>query len=445
MRILPRLNEDVNEEWLSDKARFSYDGLKRQRLDQPMVKNAAGTFDAVTWLEAMQAIEQGVKGLKGSEMAAVAGELADAEALISLKDLMNKLGSNKLLSTQDDKLSADLRSEYIFNPSITGIEESDVVLLVGTNPRMEAPLVATRIRKAQTLNPRHRVALVGPKCDLAFPYSFLGPSSQGLQDLVAGTGTFSKTMKNAKRPMVIVGMAAVQGKEGESLLKALQQLSLTYPSLKQPDWNGVAFLHSDASRVAQLDLGWLPGPNTGANPYPGTKFFYLLNADDEELNKKIPADAFVVYHGHHGDIGVHRANVILPATAYTEKDGTYVNTEGRVQLTRAASGRLNEAREDWAIIRALSEILEVRLPYETLKEVRLRLRDVAPHFGHVDTVEPMSFHDGGVVASSAPDLSNMMFQPLIKNHWMTNPISRSSRTMAKCSSTLPTATNSYIS
>lgn len=434
MRMVPRLHEDVNEEWLHDKGRFSYDGLKRQRLDTPLIRRGE-EFVEVSWADALVAVSNAIKEVKPNQVMALAGDLADAESIVALKDLLNRLGSTNTRPAQNTQLSADLRSDYVLNSNIAGIEEADVIVLVGTNPRMEAPLIAARIRKMvrSALTP---VYLIGPECDLALPYTHLGNNSQILKDIADGKHKVSAALKNAKKPMVIVGQGAFLPEMAANTGATLEALKSAVPNLSTPAWNGVNILHNSASRVAIQDLGFVPGPD--ASSPAEAKFVYLLNADGE--NMPVPRNAFVVYQGHHGDIGANLANIILPGVAYTEKVGTYVNTEGRVQRTNAASGPINSAREDWKIIRALSEVLGVALPYNSQVQIRHRLADVSPTFSAVDTVEKTTITEG--VTPAAGSVQGP-YSPIIENYWMTDPISRNSKVMAKASATLPTARNSY--
>jgi len=452
MRILPRLHEQVNEEWISDKSRFAYDGLKRQRLDTPYVRKAdTNEFTACGWPEILSTIREKISGIPGSQMLAIAGPMANVEAVVALKDLMNRLGCENLRSSQDDVLNADLRSKYLFNSSIAGIESADLVLLVGTNPRMEAPLINTRLRKAAILFGQ-KVGYIGPQMDLAVePGSIqhLGDNLKALSSIANGDHEFAKKLEKAKKPMVIVGMAALKSKNGigQGVQSALDAMTKRFPNLTQSNWNGINYLHAEAGRVGQLDVGFVPGSSIDASKplaESGAKLVYLLGVDDEKLLNSIPKDAFVIYQGHHGDIGASRANAILPSPAYTEKSAVYVNMEGRVQATVPATGSVGDAREDWAIIRALSEVLGKALPYQDLDGVRERVRDIAPFMGYEDHIESPSYNGSSVSLSSPASVPEASLTPLIEDFFMTDPISRASRTMAKCSAQLPVARNSYV-
>eukprot|EP00462_Mataza_sp_D1_P000594 CAMPEP_0175092450 /NCGR_PEP_ID=MMETSP0086_2-20121207/2470_1 /TAXON_ID=136419 /ORGANISM="Unknown Unknown, Strain D1" /LENGTH=637 /DNA_ID=CAMNT_0016365315 /DNA_START=237 /DNA_END=2152 /DNA_ORIENTATION=- len=431
LRIVPRLHEEVNEEWLSDRSRFSYDGLKRQRLDTPMVKKD-GKLQPTTWKEALLTVADKLQSVKGNEVLGVSGDLMDAEAIISLKDFLNRIGCSNLTPAQvEAPLSADIRSQYLFNSSIFGIEDADAALLIGTNPRMEAPLVNARLRKCV----EHyglEVASVGPASNTTYDKAELGADLNALNKLADGSHPFAKVLASAERPMIIVGMSALAPDVHASTQAAIGALLIKFPNLQTEDWNGINYLHTASGRVAAQDLGFTPGLATPAAP----KVVYLLGADNSKLN--IPEDAFVIYQGSHGDVGASRADVILPGAAYTEKEGTYVNMEGRAQRTRPATDTPGQAKQDWAIIRALSEVTGVTLPYDDLAGVQARLADVAPHMGKLGSVEGSTFHVSPTAGASKGTLA-----PYYTNHWFSNPISRSSVTMAKCTEQMPTATNSY--
>jgi NADH dehydrogenase (ubiquinone) Fe-S protein 1 len=434
MRVVPRLNEDVNEEWIADKSRFSYDGLKRQRLDTPLVKKG-NEFVPVSWKDALLAVGEAVEGVKGNEMVGVVGEQADAESIVCLKDLLNRLGCSNLQSGQQTvPLSADVRSQYLTNTGIAGVEDADALLIIGSNPRMEAPIVNTRIRKTVE-EYGLRVANVGPAAELTYGVEQLGDSTDVLQQIIDGSHPFAKTLAAAERPMVLVGLGALKPNTGGYVLSALDALRAQLPAIATDDWNGLNILHTAASRVAAQDLGFVQGPGKHAK----AKFAYLLEGD--EAAATLPADCFVVYQGHHGDAGATRANIILPGAAYTEKTATYVNTEGRVQRTKQAADLVGDAREDWKIIRAVSEVVGAQLPYNSVDDVRARLVDIAPHFANVGEVEDPVFVDAPVGSVAAP--AKTKFEPFLDNYFMTDPISRASKVMGQAAAQLPNARNSY--
>jgi len=433
LRVVPRLHEEVNEEWLADRSRFSYDGLKRQRLDTPMIKKD-GQFEAVTWKEALLHVVDKLQSVRASEIMGVSGDLVDAEAIISLKDFLNRVGCTNLTNVQvEAPLESDFRSQYLFNSTIFGVEDADALLMVGSNPRMEAPLVNARIRKC-VVHYGLDVASVGPACDLTYDKHELGADVSVLNKIIDGSHPYAATLAKAERPMIMIGMGGLAPQVRESVQGAVDSLLKKYPALQTEDWNGVNYLHTASGRVAAHELGFVPGVAEPVAP----KFVYLLQADSPHI--AIPDDAFVVYQGSHGDFGATCADVILPGAAYTEKVGTYVNMEGRAQRTQAAANTVGSAKQDWAIIRALSELAGVTLPYDSLDQVQARLEDVAPSFGKIGGVESTTIH--APIQEKSISAKGTL-SPYFTNHWMTNPISRSSVVMAKCTDQMPNATNSY--
>jgi NADH-quinone oxidoreductase subunit G len=424
MRVLPRINEAVNEEWLADKSRHACDGLGYQRLDRPYVR-VNGKLQSATWDEAFAAIASKLRGMPGAKIGAIAGDLADAESMMALKDLMTAFGSPNLDCRQDGAaLDPAVRASYLFNSTIAGIEDADALLIIGSNPRKEAPVLNARIRK-RYLKGNFTIAVVGEQADLTYPYKYLGA------DLAAFFAN-AQVPPGAKKPMIIVGMGALSRPDGAAILAAARAHAEQVGAITA-DWNGFNVLHTAAARVGGLDLGFAPG--AGGKDTRGIleaagkgeiEAVYLLGADEIDTAKL--GKAFVIYQGHHGDRGAHRADVILPGAAYTEKDGTYVNTEGRVQRGLRAVFPPGDAREDWTILRALSEKLGKTLPYDNLGQVRARLSYVNPVFAQVDKVVKAEWKPFGTPGQIA---ATPVSSP-IKNYYMTDPISRASRTMAQC-------------
>ncbi|MBU0723576.1 MAG: NADH-quinone oxidoreductase subunit NuoG [Alphaproteobacteria bacterium] len=431
MRVLPRLNEAVNEEWISDKTRYACDGLLRQRLDTPYVRKN-GKLQPVDWPEALQTVAARLRSTKAEKIGAIVGDTVDVESMYALKSLLQGLGVTSLDCRQDGtKLTAGPRSGYVFNSTIAGIEEADFILLVGTNPRLEAPLVNARIRK-RWLTGKLKVAAIGPVVDLTYPVTALGDSPALLADLIAGKSEISEALAKAERPMIILGQGALTRADGAAILAQARALT-EKASLVRDGWNGFNVLHTAASRVGGLDIGFVPG--AGGKDVAGIlaaaeageiETVYLLAADEIDTDKL--KNAFVIYQGHHGDQGAHVADVILPGAAYTEKEGIYVNTEGRVQLGRMAVFPPGDAREDWKILRALSEGLGKVLPFDTLAQLRQTLVAAYPVFAQVDHVEPAAW--GAFGAEGSVDAAAFTYP--ISNFYMTDPISRASVTMAKC-------------
>jgi NADH-quinone oxidoreductase subunit G len=431
MRVLPRMNDDVNEEWISDKTRHAIDGLRYQRLDRPYVRKAGKLLEA-TWDEAFKTISERLGKLEGGKIAAIAGDQCDAESMVALKDLMVNLGSANIDCRQDGAMLDGPRGSYIFNPGIHGIDQADAILLVGTNPRLEAPVLNARIRKRYLHGGQVAIGSIGPVADLTYPVERLGAGPATLGELVEGRHGFFEKLKAAKNPLIIVGMGALAREDGAAVLALTRELADKLGIVRE-GLNGFAVLHTAAARVGGLDLGLVPGP--GGRDVEGIlagcenreiPAVYLLAP--AEIDTKRPGKASLIYHGQHGDAGAHRADVILPGAAYTEKPGTYVNTEGRVQLAFRAAYPPGDAREDWAILRALSERLGKTLPYDTLDQVRTRLVAVNSGFAALD--QQVAGHWGSFGTPGKP--SDQPFASPIKNFYMTCPISRSSRTMAEC-------------
>ena len=396
MRILPRLNEAVNEEWISDKTRFIWDGLRTQRLDRPYVRKR-GALVPATWNEAFAAIAARLKKVDSRRIGAIAGDLAGVEEMFALKGLMEALGSPNLDCRQDGAaLDPSLgRASYIFNPTIAGIEQADAILIVGANPRREAAVLNARIRKRWRIGDL-KVGLIGERVDLTYPVRLSRCRRETLAALAGGKGDFAKVLADAKRPLVIVGQGALTGDGAASVLPMAAKIATG--GARDEGWNGLAILHTAASRVGGLDIGFVPG--TGGLDVAGMvaaagageiEILFLLGADEIDTNAL--GKAFVVYVGTHGDAGAHRADVILPGAAYTEKTVTYVNTEGRVQMAHRAAFPPGEARQDWAILRALSDVLGHRLPYDSLTELRAVLYAQHPHLARVDQIASGALDD----------------------------------------------------
>ncbi len=436
MRVLPRLHEDINEEWINDKTRHACDGLSRQRLDRPYLRNGAGRLEAVSWDVAFKAIAGRLKGVSGDKIAAIAGDLCDAESMLALKDLMTDLGSANLDCRQDGaKIDPSCRAGYRFNTTIAGIEQADAALIIGANPRWEAAMINARLRK-RFLQGGFKVGLMGRQVDLTYPYDYLGAGPETLSEIAEGKGAFAEVLNKAKRPMLILGMGALARSDGAAVLAAARKVAERF-GMVSDDWNGFNVLHTAAGRVGGLDLGFLPGK--GGRDLEGIlqgcedgsiEAVYLLGADELNMGRLGEAGKgpFVIYQGHHGDAGAHRADVILPGAAYTEKNATYVNTEGRVQLARLAAFPPGEAREDWTILRALSEVVGERLPYDNLGELRQRLIETNSVFAAVDQIEPAAW---GAFGTEGP-MDATPFTPSLGVFYMTDPVSRASETMAQC-------------
>jgi NADH-quinone oxidoreductase subunit G len=432
LRVLPRINEDINEEWIGDKTRHAVDGLKRRRLDRPWVKRD-GRLQPATWQDAFAAIAQRLRGVPGERIGAVAGDLCDAESMLALRDLMAALGSANLDCRQDGAaLDATRPDFYRFNSGIAGIDEADAVLLIGTNPRREAPVLNARLRR-RWLSAGIPIATIGPAAELTYAAEHLGTGAAALSAL---PGDFASKLRDAKRPMVIVGQGALTGANGAAVLAAAWRIAAEAGALLA-DWHGFNVLHTAAARVGALDLGFVPGPggkDLAGMLGGGVDVLWLLGADEFDT-ARIGADTFVIYQGHHGDRGAARADVILPGAAYTEKHGTYVNTEGRAQRGYPAVAPPGEAREDWAILRAFSAVIGHTLPYDTLDALRDRLAQAHPAFAQIGHLPRGTCTDTAGPSGDVTALGDAPFAHRIANYYQTDPISRASPTMADCTAT----------
>jgi NADH-quinone oxidoreductase subunit G len=430
MRILPRVNEAVNEEWISDKTRHVVDGLRTQRLDRPYIREN-GKLRAASWSEAFAAIAAKAGRIDGKRIGAIAGDLAAVEEMFALKELLAKSGSANLAVQGGDGFDPRAgRASYIFNPTIAGIEQADVLLIVGSNPRKEAAVLNARIRKRWRTG-QLKIGMIGARADLTYDYDYLGAGTDSLGELAAGKHAFADLLKSAKNPIVLVGAGVAARHDGAAVLAATAKLALDVGAVKE-GWNGFGILHDTASRVGALDLGFAAGAG-GLTAAQMTTFgtldvLFLLGADDT----KVPDGTFVIYIGTHGDRGAHRADVILPGAAYTEKSGIYVNTEGRVQMANRASFPPGEAREDWAIVRALSDVLGRKLPYDSLAALRQAMFKAVPHLMRIDQVEPGKAGDIKTLAGKGGSVEKAPFKA-VEDFYLTNPIARASAVMAECS------------
>jgi NADH-quinone oxidoreductase subunit G len=440
MRVMPRVNDDINEEWISDKSRFIWDGLKTQRLDRPYLRKS-GKLEPVSWEQAFAAIAKAASGLKPAQMAAISGDLAGAEEIFALKKLTDKLAINSRDCRPEGSIMGKLggRAGYLFNSTLAGLELCDALLLIGSNPRHEAAVLNARIRKLWRagLAP---IGVIGERADLTYEYDYLGAGPETLKDLAGGKSAFADKLKAAKRPAMILGESVFMRPDSEAVLAlalSVAEASGMLPDKTNDGWNGFNVLHSAAGRVAGLDLGFLPrarGRDT-AGILDGaeagrTKLVYLLGADEIATDRL--AKPFVVYQGSHGDKGAHVADVILPGAAYTEKSALYANTEGRVQATRRAAFPAGDAREDWAILRALSDVLGHTLEFNSLAELRAQLAAEHKAYDYAADFEPA---DGGALkklASARGRIGKAPFVPLIDGFYLTNPIARASGVMAQC-------------
>jgi NADH-quinone oxidoreductase subunit G len=414
MRVLPRINEDINEEWIHDKTRHAVDGLLRRRLDRPWVRRG-GKLQPASWEEAFEVIAEQLNGASGDQIGAIVGDLQDLESIYALKALLGLYGSNLHECRQDGaRFDTSHPSAYRFNATIAAIEEAPAILLIGSNPRWEAPLVNTRIRKA--VKAGARVFHIGPQIDLTYPVTHLGTDLSLLGELPSEVREAFEGKSNAA---VIVGMGAL-------IHEGAYEASRAVAGALGASFN---LLHTAASRVGALDLGFVTdgGIDAVRAKAGGLKALFLLGAD--ELDLAPLANTFTIYIGTHGDAGARTADVILPGAAYTEKHGTYVNMEGRVQLSEQAVDAPGEARVDWTILRALSDVLGKTLPFDSLSELRAAIRAERPH---LTTTGLTDFGPPAAPTAPAPSVSGGIAYP-IQDFYLTNPIARSSPTLQRCS------------
>jgi NADH-quinone oxidoreductase subunit G len=420
MRVLPRINDDVNEEWISDKARYQIDGLTRRRLDKPWLRKN-GKLVAATWDEAFAAI---AKVKPGASVAAVAGDLLDCETMFAAKKLVGALGST-LLEGRQTGMDYDVSSlaAVNFNSGLAGIETADAILIVGSNVRWEAPMVNVRIRKA--VKHGAKVFLIGPEWETTFGGEFLGEDLSALGKL---PDHVANALTKAERPAVILGGGALAKGALGAGLALVDQFGLVKANEDGSTWNGFNVLHLAAARMGGLMLGYAQNGGIADIVAAKPKLLLALGADEIDFAKF--SDSIVVYIGHHGDKGAHLADIVLPSVAYTEKPGTYVNTEGRVQFAEKAVFAPGDAREDWTILRALADALGVSVGFDDIDALRAAMIAEVPALG----VEGLADY-GKLPKSKAAKAAGVVGYP-IKDFYLTNPISRSSPTMQRCSSEL---------
>ena len=431
MRILPRVNDDVNEEWISDKTRHVADGLRSQRLDRPYLREGARLREA-SWSEAFAAIARKVKPTDPKRIGALVGDLAAVEETFALKDLMSRLGVANLDCRQDGSALDPKwgRASYLFNSTIAGLDTADALLIVGANPRSEAAVLNARIRKRWRNAKSFPIGLIGAKPPLTYPYDYIGAGPETLADI--GRHSFAESMKKAERPMILVGAGAFARKDGAAVASLAAKAAIELGAVKD-GWNGFSVLHNAASRAGALDLNFVPGEG-GLTALQMVQagaldIVFLLGVDEID----VAPGAFVIYVGTHGDRGAARADVVLPGAAYPEKSATYVNTEGRVQMAARAAFPPGDAREDWAILRALSDVLGKKLPYDSLAALRRALYQAHPHFMKIGQIASGDAADIQRLAALGGTPDKAPFVSRIGDFYFTNPIARCSAVMAECS------------
>jgi NADH-quinone oxidoreductase subunit G len=431
MRILPRVNDDINDEWISDKARFAYDGLKYQRLDTPYVRKNGKLMEA-SWQEAMSVVSQKLQSLAGEQIAAIAGPLACVESMYLLKTLLQKLGCDNVDANQFNyKIDQSSRGNYLFNTTISGIKKADLALLIGANIRQIAPVLNANIGVQQRAG-KLQVARIGNELDQTYQINELGSNPEIIKEIITGEHQFAEQLANAKNPMIIIGDGVYSRDDGYAILALIHQLLAKY-NIVRSDWNGFNILHNHASMVGSLDIGFSPvggGKNVSEilqkSEQGEIKFIYLLGSDEIDMSKI--ASSFVVYQGHHGDVAANIADVIFPAAAYTEQEAIYVNFEGRAQGTKAAVAPPGQAKENWQIIKDLADNLVVCLEVANLAEIRTKLAREFPVFANISLITNSNFSKFTSTDKLLSD--DIVTKPI--NYYMADSISRASVTMAKC-------------
>lgn len=426
MRIMPVVNEELNEEWLSDKSRFIWDGLSRQRLDTPYIRKE-GRLVPTDWDEALSATADALKA-PADKIGFMAGDLVEVEQLKAAQDLAAQLGTPNLDCRPAGAKygTSGVREHYILNPTFMGVEEADALILIGTNPRKDAAVWNARIRKSWLWN-ELKVYVIGEAIDLTYEYEHLGAGPEAIAEIEKLTGL--------NNPMVVVGEDALVRDDGDAVFAAAHAAALKIGAIKK-DWAGFGVLHTAAGRVGALDLGFVPGDggrDTAAMISGGLDALVLLGADEVDLSGL--GDTKVIYIGHHGDAGASRADIVLPCTAYTEMAATYVNSEGRVQMTRQAVNAKGDAKEGWAIFRALSARIGTALPYDSAAELRDALWESHPSFSGLGYAPG---HEGDEslltpVEAGAGTVNSVPFETRIHDFYLSNPVARASKTMAECS------------
>jgi NADH-quinone oxidoreductase subunit G len=431
MRILPCINDEINEEWISDKTRHVVDGLRTQRLDQPYLREN-GQLRPTTWGDAFGAIADKLARANPKRVGALVGDLAAVEEIFALKDLMTRLGVGNLDCRQDGSALDPKwgRASYLFNATIAGIDSADALLMVGSNPRREAAVLNARIRKRWRTAKNFPIGLIGQKAPLTYNYDYLGAGPETLAAITRHG--FADLLRKAERPLVLVGAEAFARADGAAVASLAAKAAIDLGAVME-GWNGYCVLHSAASRVGALDLGFVPGEG-GLTARQMATFgtldvLVLLGVDEID----IAPGAFVIYIGTHGDRGASRADVVLPGAAYPEKSATYVNTEGRVQMATRASFPPGDAREDWAILRALSDVLGKRLPYDSLAALRRALYEAYPRLMRIGQIAPGEVSDVRALAARGGTAEKAPLRSSVEHFYFTNPIARCSAVMAECS------------
>jgi len=430
MRVLPRNNEEVNEEWISDKTRFFWDGLSLQRIDKPYLREN-GKLRQVSWNKAIDVASDKLLNTNPEKVASITGDLVSIESIYSIKKLMDSIKSPNTECRQDGSKINGGREKWLFNSKLSGIDESDGCLLIGTNPRVEAALINSRIiRKSKENN--YSIGLLGNKSELNYNYDYLGDDPSIIYDLIDNNNPFCEKLSEMNKPLMIIGQGALKGDEGEDYLNLCIELANKYNFLKN-DWNGFNVLHTAASRPGAMEIGFLPGERGKdldqiINGYKegDISTLFLLGADEIEISEK--TDCFVIYQGHHGDKGANIADLILPSPSFNEQNGLFINTEGRIQESIRATFPIGEAKEDWEIISLISKKMGLENIDNSFEDLRSGLFQSFPHLTDIDMCLSGEKLPEKI---ERKDIKQHVFKNSLNNFWLSNSITRSSRLMCE--------------
>ena len=430
MRVLPRNNDEVNEEWISDKTRFFWDGLSLQRIDKPYLREN-GKLRQVSWNKAIDVASDKLLNTNPEKIASITGDLVSIESIYSIKKLMDSIKSPNTECRQDGSKINGSREKWLFNSKLSGIDESDGCLLIGTNPRIEAALINSRIiRKSKENN--YSIGLLGDKSELNYNYDYLGDDPSIIYDLIDNNNPFCEKLSEMNKPLMIIGQGALKGDEGEDYLNLCIELANNYNFLKN-DWNGFNVLHTAASRPGAMEIGFLPGERgkdldqiIDGYKKGDISTLFLLGADEIEISEK--TDCFVIYQGHHGDKGANIADLILPSPSFNEQNGLFINTEGRIQESIRATFPIGEAKEDWEIISLISKKMGLENIDNSFEDLRSSLFQSFPHLADIDMCLSGEKLPKKI---ERKDIKQHVFKNSLNNFWLSNSITRSSRLMCE--------------
>ena len=429
MRVLPRLNEDINEEWITDKTRFFWDGLNNQRIDKPY-KRVDGILKPTSWKSALELAKEKISNSKSEKISALSGDLVDIESVYALKKLMKKIGSDNFDCRQDGSRISGPPERWLFNSTFNGIEDSDGCLIIGSDIRKEAPLLNSRLLR-KSRDDEYKIGVIGFNNDLTFDFNFLGENPSIVEDILIGNNNFCNDLSSMKKPLMILGQGALIGKGAQNFQNICIELAYKFNFINN-DWNGFNVLHSAASRAGAMSIGFFPSgkgmiTEEIISNYNNKKLdlLYLLGAD--ELNLEKNDDCFVIYQGHHGDIGAQIADLVFPAAAFCEQNGLYMNTEGRVQESIRSTFPLGEAKENWEIIYLLAKEMSFDIGFSNLNELRNQLIEEFPIINPYREFEPLP----SPKKDEFNKLNGHQFKRIIDSYWQTNSIARASSNLSK--------------